>query len=133
SEAFAGLDRIREIRQMATEDDEDQTRAAIALVNGGVEFEQVTFAYVPGTPVRKGVSSRAPAGTPPALVGSSGSGKSPLISLVMAFNRPQSGAIRIDGRDLAGLRLRDYRGALGIVLQDNFLFDGAVAGNSGRW
>jgi ATP-binding cassette, subfamily B, putative efflux pump len=129
TEAFAGLDRIREIRQMATEDDEDQTRAAIALVNGEVEFENVTFAYVPGTPVLKGVSFRAPAGTTTALVGSSGSGKSTLISLVMAFNRPQSGTIRVDGRDLAGLRLRDYRGALGIVLQDNFLFDGTVAEN----
>ncbi len=129
TEAFAGLDRIREIRQMATEDDEDQTRARIDLVNGEVEFDNVTFAYVPGTPVLKGVSFRAPAGTTTALVGSSGSGKSTLISLVMAFNRPQAGAIRVDGRDLAGLRLRDYRTALGIVLQDNFLFDGTVAEN----
>jgi subfamily B ATP-binding cassette protein MsbA len=129
TEAFAGLDRIREIREMATEDDEDQARAPIALVNGEVEFDQVTFSYVPGTPVLKGVSFRAPAGTTTALVGSSGSGKSTLISLVMAFNRPQAGTIRVDGRDLAGLRLRDYRAALGIVLQDNFLFDGTVAEN----
>jgi subfamily B ATP-binding cassette protein MsbA len=129
TEAFAGLDRIREIREMATEDDEDQARAPIALVNGEVEFDQVTFSYVPGTPVLKGVSFRAPAGTTTALVGSSGSGKSTLISLVMAFNRPQSGKISVDGRDLASVRLRDYRSHLGVVMQDNFLFDGTIADN----
>jgi ABC-type multidrug transport system fused ATPase/permease subunit len=129
TEAFAGLDRIREIREMATEDDEDRLRAPLSVVEGEVEFENVAFSYVPGTPVLKGVSFRAPAGTTTALVGSSGSGKSTLISLVMAFNRPQSGSIRVDGRDLASLKLRDYRGALGIVLQDNFLFDGTVAEN----
>ncbi|MDX2057135.1 MAG: ATP-binding cassette domain-containing protein, partial [Gemmatimonadales bacterium] len=71
----------------------------------------------------------APAGTTTALVGSSGSGKSTLMSLVMAFNRPTKGRITIDGRDLGDLRLRDYRSHLGIVLQDNFLFDGTVADN----
>jgi ATP-binding cassette, subfamily B, putative efflux pump len=129
SEAFAGLDRIREVRAMATEDDEDRAREPILHVEGEVEFDDVTFAYTPGVPVLKNVSFRAAAGTTTALVGSSGSGKSTLISLVMAFNRPQSGAIRIDRRDLAELRLRDYRAQLGIVLQDNFLFDGSVADN----
>ena len=129
TEAFAGLDRIREIREMATEDDEDRLRAPLSVVEGEVEFENVAFCTCRGRPVLKGVSFRAPAGTTTALVGSSGSGKSTLISLVMAFNRPQSGSIRVDGRDLASLKLRDYRGALGIVLQDNFLFDGTVAEN----
>jgi len=129
SEAFAGLDRIREIRAMATEDQEDETREPIEHVEGDVEFENVWFSYVEGVPVLKGISFRAPAGTTTALVGSSGSGKSTLISLVMAFNRPQSGVIRIDGRDLSRLRLRDYRRQLGIVLQDSFLFDGTVAEN----
>jgi subfamily B ATP-binding cassette protein MsbA len=64
-----------------------------------------------------------------ALVGSSGSGKSTLISLVMAFNRPTSGTIRMDGVDLSTLRLADYRRHLGVVLQDNFLFDGTIAEN----
>ncbi|HEX7084901.1 MAG TPA: ABC transporter ATP-binding protein [Vicinamibacterales bacterium] len=131
SEAFAGLDRIREIRQMATEDEEDASREPIAHVEGDVEFENVWFSYVEGVPVLKGISFHAPAGTTTALVGSSGSGKSTLISLVMAFNRPQSGTIRIDGRDLSQRRLRDYRRQLGIVLQDNFLFDGTVADNIG--
>jgi len=129
SEAFAGLDRIRELREMATEDDEDETRGAIDEIQGDVAFEHVTFAYKPGVPVLKDVSFHAPAGTTTALVGSSGSGKSTLISLVMAFNRPGSGAVRIDGRDLSTLKLRDYRAALGIVMQDNFLFDGSVADN----
>jgi ABC-type multidrug transport system fused ATPase/permease subunit len=80
-------------------------------------------------PVLKNVSFTAPAGTTTALVGSSGSGKSTLISLVMAFNRPASGRILIDGRDLTSVRLRDYRAQIGVVLQDNFLFDGPVGDN----
>ncbi len=129
SEAFAGLDRIRELRQMTTEDDEDASRQPIERVRGDVEFQDVWFEYQPETPVLRGISFRAPAGTTTALVGSSGSGKSTLMSLVMAFNRPTTGRILIDGRDLGTLRLRDYRAHLGIVLQDNFLFDGTVADN----
>jgi ABC-type multidrug transport system fused ATPase/permease subunit len=129
SEAFAGLDRIREIRAQLTEDQEDDTWAPLGEVRGEVEFADVTFAYKPGVPVLKGVSFRAAAGSTTALVGSSGSGKSTLISLVMAFNRPQSGRVLIDGRDLATVPLRDYRTQLGVVLQDNFLFDGTIAEN----
>ena len=129
TEAFAGLDRIREIRQMATEDQEDGARAPLPDLSGDVTFERVWFEYREGRPVLKDVAFHAPAGSTTALVGSSGSGKSTLISLVMAFNRPKQGLIRVDGRDLAGLRLRDYRAHLGVVLQDNFLFDGTVAEN----
>jgi ABC-type multidrug transport system fused ATPase/permease subunit len=129
SEAFAGLDRIRELLQMSTEDQEDSRRAPLASVSGDIEFEDVTFEYNAGVPVLKNVSFRAPAGTTTALVGSSGSGKSTLISLVMAFNRPLSGRVLIDGRDLGDVRLRDYRAQLGVVLQDNFLFDGTVGDN----
>ena len=129
SEAFAGLDRIRELLQMTTEDQEDATKAPLGEISGEIVFEAVTFEYNAGTPVLKGVSFRAPAGTTTALVGSSGSGKSTLISLVMAFNRPLSGKILVDGKDLAAMRLRDYRQQLGVVLQDNFLFDGSIADN----
>jgi ABC-type multidrug transport system fused ATPase/permease subunit len=129
TEAFAGLDRIREIRRMATEDDEDADRSALTDVRGDVEFEDVTFEYNPGTPVLKRVSFRAPVGSTTALVGSSGSGKSTLISLVMAFNRPLTGRVLADGHDLTSVRLRDYRRHLGVVLQDNFLFDGTIAEN----
>jgi ATP-binding cassette, subfamily B, putative efflux pump len=129
TEAFAGLDRIREIRKMATEDQEDASRLPILDTHGEVEFDDVTFEYYAGLPVLKHVSFHAPAGSTTALVGSSGSGKSTLISLVMAFNRPLSGRLLVDGADLSTLKLRDYRGHLGVVLQDNFLFDGTIAEN----
>jgi subfamily B ATP-binding cassette protein MsbA len=129
TEAFAGLDRIREIKQMATEDEEDAALQPCPAIVGEVEFTDVSFEYTEDTPVLKQVSFRAPAGSTTALVGSSGSGKSTLISLVMAFNRPLSGAVTIDGRDLESVRLRDYRRQLGVVLQDNFLFDGPIAEN----
>ncbi len=129
SEAFAGLDRIRDLRQTATEDDEDVDRRPLHTVRGEIEFQDVWFEYNPGTPVLRGISFKAPAGTTTALVGSSGSGKSTLMSLVMAFNRPTQGRLLLDGTDLATLKLRDYRSHLGIVLQDNFLFDGTVADN----
>jgi subfamily B ATP-binding cassette protein MsbA len=129
TEAFAGLDRIREIRQTATELDEDDVRQAPGTLRGEVAFENVTFEYIQGTPVLKNVSFSSPAGTTTALVGSSGSGKSTLTGLILAFNRPLSGRVVIDGRDLTTLRLADYRAQLGVVLQDNFLFDGTVAEN----
>jgi ABC-type multidrug transport system fused ATPase/permease subunit len=129
SEAFAGLDRIHDLMTMKTEDDEDSTRAPLDRIDGEIVFEDVSFEYNPGAPVLKHVSFRAPAGTTTALVGSSGSGKSTLISLVMAFNRPQGGRIEVDGRDLTTIRLRDFRSQLGVVLQDNFLFDGTVGDN----
>ncbi|HUR80933.1 MAG TPA: ABC transporter ATP-binding protein, partial [Thermoanaerobaculia bacterium] len=119
SEAFAGLDRIREVMRQPTEVDEDASREPIEVVRGEVAFEDVSFEYNPGVPVLKHVSFVAPARTTTALVGSSGSGKSTLISLVMAFNRATGGRVLIDGRDLGTLRLFDYRSHLGIVLQDN--------------
>jgi len=129
SEAFAGLDRIRGLMAEPTEDDDDADRAALPRLHGDVEVDGVGFAYEPGSPVLKGVSFRAPAGTTTALVGSSGSGKSTLVSLIMAFNRPDTGRITVDGHDLAGVKLGDYRRQLGVVLQENFLFDGTVADN----
>jgi ABC-type multidrug transport system fused ATPase/permease subunit len=129
TEALAGLDRIREIKQMATEDDEDEAREPLGVVRGEVAFDDVSFEYDPGVPVLKRVSFRAPAGSTTALVGSSGSGKSTLIGLVMAFSKPVTGRVVVDGRDLAAVRLRDYRSQLGVVLQDNFMFDGSIAEN----
>lgn len=131
TEAFAGLDRIREIKRMATEDEDDATRQACPAIVGEVAFSDVSFEYNEDTPVLKHVSFRAAASSTTALVGSSGSGKSTLISLVMAFNRPLSGTVTVDGRDLESIRLRDYRQQLGVVLQDNFLFDGTIAENIG--
>ncbi len=129
TEAFAGLDRIRELLQMDTEDEEDQNRSALKNIEGDIVFENVHFAYEEDVPVLKNVSLTAKAGTTTALVGSSGSGKSTLVSLVMAFNRPDAGRILVDGNDLAGVRLKDFRSNLGVVLQENFLFDGTVEDN----
>jgi subfamily B ATP-binding cassette protein MsbA len=129
SEAFAGLDRIRELMETPTELDEDANAEHIDRIDGRVEFDGVWFEYNPGIPVLKDVTFTAPPGSTTALVGSSGSGKSTLVSLVMAFNRPTQGRLLVDGRDLAGLKLRDFRAQLGVVLQDNFLFDGSVADN----
>ncbi|MEW6321939.1 MAG: ABC transporter ATP-binding protein [Acidobacteriota bacterium] len=129
TEAFAGLDRIREILSTASEDDEDANKAPLGPIRGDIVCEDVWFEYTPGQPVLKGVSFHAPPGTTTALVGSSGSGKSTLTSLIMAFNRPTRGRILVDGRDLATVPLRDYREQLASVLQENFLFDGTIAEN----
>jgi subfamily B ATP-binding cassette protein MsbA len=129
TEAFAGLDRIRELLDTSREDAADATNSAVPELKGDVKFENVWFEYQPGVPVLKDISFHAPAGSTTALVGSSGSGKSTLLSLVMAFNHPTKGQVVVDGRSLEGLRLGEYRNHLGVVLQDNFLFDGPVAAN----
>jgi len=129
TEAFAGLDRIREIRKMATEDADDASRDPMGPIKGDFEFQDVWFEYKPDVPVLKGVSFTAPAGTTTALVGPSGSGKSTLIGLAMAFHQPTRGRVLVDGHDLSKVRLYDYRGQLGVVMQDNFLFEGTVTEN----
>ena len=129
TEALAGLDRIREIRTLTTEDEEDASRDPLGMLRGDVRVENVCFEYEPGVPVLKSVSLIAEPGTTTALVGSSGSGKSTLLSLIMAFNRPTSGRVLVDDRNLDRIRLSDYRENLGVVLQENFLFDGTIAAN----
>lgn len=131
TEAFAGLDRIREILDMQTEDEADADKAPLGPIQGDIRFEDVWFEYDAGRPVLKGVSFEASPGSTTALVGSSGSGKSTLIGLVMAFHRPLRGRILVDGRDLGAIPLHDYRERLASVLQENFLFDGTIAENIG--
>jgi subfamily B ATP-binding cassette protein MsbA len=128
-EAFAGLDRIRELRERAPEDAQDESRASVPFVEGRVEFRDVCFSYAPGRPVLRNVSFDVPPGSTTALVGPSGAGKSTLIGLVLGFYRPTSGTVSIDGRNLAELRSREFRGHVGVVLQDSFLFDGTIAEN----
>ncbi|MBX3299155.1 MAG: ABC transporter ATP-binding protein [Acidobacteria bacterium] len=129
TEALAGLDRIREIFAMSTETEEDARRDPLPSVDGKIEFRDVHFEYEAGVPVLNGISFVAEAGTTTALVGSSGSGKSTILSLVLNFIQPTRGTILIDGKDIDTIRLRDYRRQLGVVLQDNFLFDGSVLDN----
>jgi subfamily B ATP-binding cassette protein MsbA len=129
TEAFAGLERIREIRDESREDEGDAALEPLPRIVGNVEFDDVSFEYEEGVPVLKNVSLAARPGTSTALVGPSGAGKSTLIGLVAAFYRPTSGVIRVDGRDLSRVRLADYRAQLGVVFQENFLFDGTVMEN----
>ena len=129
TEAFAGLDRIREVMEMETEDEEDENRESLTRVNGTIDFEDVYFEYEENVPVLKGVSFHSEAGKTTALVGSSGSGKSTILSLVLNFIQPDKGKVKIDGKDLQSIKLRDYRKKLGVVLQDNFLFDGTILDN----
>lgn len=129
TEALAGLDRIREVFQIKTETAEDDLRAALPTVEGTIDFKEVSFEYEANTPVLKNVSFHSEAGTTTALVGSSGSGKSTILNLVLNFIQPNKGKILIDGRDLQTVKLRDYRSHLGVVLQDNFLFDGTILDN----
>jgi len=129
SEAFAGLERIREIMGETPEDAADAGKPRVATIDGNLEFRGVSFEYAPGVRVLKDVSFIAGAGRSTALVGPSGSGKSTLISLVAAFHRPTEGEIYVDGRDLNDLRLADYRSHIGIVPQDSFLFADTIYEN----
>jgi ABC-type multidrug transport system fused ATPase/permease subunit len=129
TEAFAGLDRIREVRETLTEDAGDADRLRVRELEGEIVFDDVSFEYDAGVPVLRDVSFRAPPGSTTALVGPSGAGKTTIINLVMAFARPSRGRVLVDGVDLTDLRLRDYRGQIGVVLQDNFLFDGTIREN----
>ena len=127
--AVAALKRIAELRERATEAEEDCGRRRVRSLTGSVDFESVGYAYEPGRPALRDVTLHAPAGSTTAVVGSNGSGKSTLCRLILAFDRPSSGRILIDGRDLATLERRSYRSNLGVVLQDDCLFDGTIADN----
>ena len=129
TEAFAGLDRMHEVLQEQPEDLDPQRTVSMGHIQGHIRFENVTFEYEAGNPVLRGVSLEASPGTVTALVGSSGSGKSTLIGLVAAFAKPATGAAYVDGVDISTVRLDSYRSQLGVVLQDNFLFDGSIKEN----
>lgn len=129
TETLADLDRVRAIEAVIPEDAGDEAKAPLAEIRGDVAFENVSFEYVAGAPVLRHVSFRASPGTTTAIVGPSGAGKSTLFALLLAFYRPTEGRVTIDGRDLADVRLRDWRSQLAVVLQDDFLFDGTLAAN----
>ncbi len=129
TEAFAGLDRMNEVMGEQPEDIDPQRSVPLDTVHGHIKFENVSFEYDAGKPVLHGLSLDAVPGTVTALVGSSGSGKSTLIGLVAAFFKPTGGRVYIDGVDLSSVRLDSYRSHLGVVLQDNFLFDGTIKEN----
>jgi len=129
TEAMAGMDRTREIMKEGEEDSEPTRVLDPGVVRGDVTFDNVTFEYEEGKPVLHGVSFESKPGTVTALVGSSGSGKSTIISLICGFHTATGGAILIDGKDLAAIQLSHYRQQLGVVLQETFLFDGTIREN----
>ncbi len=129
TEAVAGIDRTMEILSEKDEFSDPKRTVKMGEITGTVRFEDVEFAYDPEKPVLHGISFLARPGTVTALVGSSGSGKSTIISLVCAFHTPQKGAVLVDGIDLATVDLNTYRSQLGVVLQDSFLFDGTIREN----
>ncbi|MEL6429847.1 MAG: ABC transporter ATP-binding protein, partial [Planctomycetota bacterium] len=129
TEAFAGLDRTSELLKQEGEDDDPLRTETMPRVEGRVVFEDVSFGYVDGERVLKNVSFEAAPGQVVALVGSSGSGKSTLAALAVSFLAPDEGRVLVDGVDLRTVELATYRRQLGLVLQDDFLFDGTIREN----
>jgi ABC-type multidrug transport system fused ATPase/permease subunit len=129
TETFAGLDRTFEILNEPGEDSESLRTEAIDSILGKVAFKDVTFSYIPDKPVLHGISFESMPGTVTALVGSSGSGKSTIISLLCGFHNAAGGQVLIDGVDLCTIRLSSFRRQLGVVLQETFLFDGTIREN----
>ena len=129
TEAFAGLDRTEEIMNMDAENDVQVRTIQLGEINGDIRFENVGFAYETGKDVINSISFDAPSGSVTALVGSSGSGKTTIAGLAATFLTPQSGTITIDGIDLSKVDLTSYRRFLGVVLQDDFLFEGTIREN----
>jgi subfamily B ATP-binding cassette protein MsbA len=129
TEAFAGLDRTEEIMNMPLESDDKKRTVPLANIKGDIRFDQVSFAYESGKEVVKGISFDAPAGSVTALVGTSGSGKTTIAGLAATFLNPDSGVIYLDGYDLQTITLEAFRAQLGVVLQDDFLFEGTIREN----
>ncbi|HEY9116562.1 MAG TPA: ABC transporter ATP-binding protein [Roseivirga sp.] len=129
TEAFAGLDRTEELMMKASEDEDENRSIELNSIHGDMIFRDVTFSYDEGVDVLKNISFDAPAGSVTALVGTSGSGKSTIAGLTATFLNPKSGKITLDGIDLSTVLLKSYRKHLGVVLQDDFLFEGTIREN----
>jgi subfamily B ATP-binding cassette protein MsbA len=129
TEAFAGLDRTEELMNMPVEDDGTVRTIKIGEMKGDIEFKNVSFSYEEGKTVLKDINFSAPVGSVTALVGTSGSGKTTIAGLAASFLNPESGTITVDGIDLSKISLDSYRSQLGVVLQDDFLFEGTIREN----
>lgn len=129
TEAMAGLDRTQELMNMTEEDDAEQRSVLLERVKGDIVFNNVSFSYEDNKEVLHSISFEAPAGSVTALVGSSGSGKTTIAGLAASFLNPKSGKVTIDGIDLSTVNLSSYRAHLGVVLQDDFLYEGTIREN----
>ncbi|ARV08410.1 ABC transporter permease [Winogradskyella sp. PC-19] len=129
TEALAGLDRTEELMNMTAEDEDESRTIELQALKGNIEFSDVSFEYEENKPVLHNINFNAPSGSVIALVGSSGSGKSTIAGLSATFLNPNSGKITIDGEDLSKVKLNSFRKHLGVVLQDEFLFEGSIREN----
>ncbi|WP_405606099.1 ABC transporter ATP-binding protein [Polaribacter sp. Asnod1-A03] len=129
TEALAGLDRTEELMNMAAEEDNENRTVVLEDLKGEINFDDVSFSYEEGKKVIKNINFNVPAGSVTALVGSSGSGKSTIAGLSATFLNPKSGKITIDNQDMSKVKLSSYRKNLGVVLQDEFLFEGTIRQN----
>ncbi len=129
TEALAGLDRTEELMNMTPEDEIEDRTIELGDIKGDIIFDNVSFSYEEGKEVLHNISFRAPSGSVTALVGSSGSGKSTIAGLSATFLNPKSGLITIDSHDVSKVKLDSYRRNLGVVLQDEFLFEGTIRQN----
>ena len=129
TEAFAGLDRTEELMNIPEENDIEKRFLKLNKINGNVSFKNISFGYNDKVEVLHSISFEAPKGSVTALVGSSGSGKSTIAGLAMGFLNPSSGQVLIDGIDLSKVDLKSFRSQLGVVLQDDFLYEGTIKEN----
>ena len=129
TEALAGLDRTEELMNMDPEEDAEKRTILLEDMTGNIVFDDVSFSYEQGKEVLHNISFKAPAGSVTALIGSSGSGKSTIAGLSATFLNPKSGKITIDGHDISKVNLSSFRQHLGVVLQDEFLFEGTIREN----
>ncbi len=129
TEALAGLDRTEELMNMTAEEDNQNRTIELDTLKGDIEFTDVSFSYEEGKQILHNINFKAPAGSVTALVGSSGSGKSTIAGLSATFLTPQLGKVTIDNQDLSQVKLSSYRQYLGVVLQDEFLFEGTIREN----
>ncbi|EZH72116.1 ABC transporter permease [Aquimarina atlantica] len=129
TEALAGLDRTEELMNMTPEEEIEDRNITLEHITGDIAFDNVSFSYEEGKEVLHGISFKAPSGSVTALVGSSGSGKSTIAGLAATFLNPKSGTITIDDNDISKVKLHSYRRHLGVVLQDEFLFEGSIREN----
>lgn len=129
TEALAGLDRTEELMNMSAEEDDEERTIVLEKIKGELLFDDVSFAYEEGKEVLNNINFKVPAGSVTALVGSSGSGKSTIAGLSATFLNPKSGTITIDKQDMSKVKLASYRKNLGVVLQDEFLFEGTIRAN----
>ncbi len=128
-QAIVDIDMMFEILKQPNEIAEAPNAPPLEVTEGGLRFEDVQFAYDPARPILRGISFEVPAGRTLALVGASGAGKSTISRLIFRFFDPQRGRILIDGQDITKVSLASLRGALGMVPQENVLFNDTIRYN----